>query len=222
MASLIGKDLDEKCKVIDLYNPNRSFGEPGHRFLEWCLEENLIDIKVFRVKQARNWLDFSDRAEWMSEEVARSIALSKAVGEVRAYSQEKDEYLETLANLLYQFKRMGQKIKCYESVRINRSYCFARIHVPEWNLFISPTTQTLRDLLTSLIQIESTVWVTSKFKDFQTFQELPVIFVIEKNEGFYEAYERYNKLLENCITEGNAIYKLREMVKDNQLLDTSK
>lgn len=206
MSSLLVKELDIDAKIHDLYNQNRAKDE-GSYFLNLCLEKGFISIKTFQVKQARKWFEVkegADRFETMS-------AKQEALHAVREYHQENEELLEILANIHYQLRRMRQNLELFPLLKERGYYAHARIHVPNWNLFISPETQTLRDLMFSLIQEEHSTWVVSKKYHRESGKYIPVVYVIEKTKQFNEAYQRYIEITQHHMLEVFAVMELKKM-----------
>lgn len=208
MSSLLVKELDIDAKMHDLYNQNRAI--EGFYFLNMCFKKGFISMKTFQLKQARKWFEVKEGANRFEIILAKQ----KALDEVREYHQEKDELLEIVANIHYQLRRMKQKVELLPLLRERGYYANARIHVPNWNLFISPETQTLQGLFYSLIQEDHSTWVVSKKYHGESGKYIPVVYVIEKTKQFYEAYKRYREIGQHHVLEVYAVMELEKTFKN--------
>ena len=170
--------LPNDFNITELYNTRRETVYMTEMyFIEECFRAGFFEIHKFEINTVLP-----------SETEQRKQRLE--VMRLKEYSRENDLIIESLWNLIQVIKQSG-----FEVLEVGDSVPrHVRVYVPAWKLMISPSTQSIRDILHILTQTDGEICIVT----YEGYGEdvKTIAYFIESDPQFHKVYKDFLKVKE--------------------------
>ncbi|ALC85550.1 hypothetical protein AM499_06745 [Bacillus sp. FJAT-22090] len=165
--------LPKHFNIKALYNPNRQTVYASEMwFIEECFKAGFFDIHKYEINIAP-----------LSDTILRQQRIE--IMRLKDYSRENEFIIGSLWNLIHVIKQSG-----FEVVESGDSIPgYARAYVPAWKLMISPSTQSITDILHMLTQKDEKICIATS--EYYGSDEKTVAYFIESKPQFHKVYKAF-------------------------------